>query len=77
MVRQKDSFILESEKASLASVGTTKVKKYKEPDIRVNICWQIGDDKKCVTLPKEHAYETRDWVESQGGCVFWFQALPD
>jgi len=53
------------------------VKKYKEPIIRVNICWQIGDDKKCVTLPKEHAYETRDWVESQGGCVFWFQALPD
>ncbi len=68
---------MESEKASLASVGTTKVKKYKEPNIRVNICWQIGDDKKCVTLPKEHAYETRDWVESQGGCVFWFQALPD
>jgi hypothetical protein len=53
------------------------VKKYKEPQIKVNICWQIGDDKKCVTLPKEHAYETRDWVEEQGGCVFWFQPLPD
>jgi hypothetical protein len=53
------------------------VKKYKEPHIRVNICWQIGDEKKCVTLPKEHAYETRDWVESQGGTCFWFQALPD
>jgi len=53
------------------------MKKYKEPHIRVNLCWQIGDDKKCVTLPKEHAYETRDWVESQGGTTFWFQALPD
>lgn len=54
-----------------------QMKKYKEPKIRVNLCWQIGDEKKCVTLPKEHAYETRDWVESQGGCVFWFQPLPD
>ncbi len=68
---------MESEKASLASVGSINVKKYKEPQIKVNICWQIGDDKKCVTLPKEHAYETRDWVEEQGGCVFGFQALPD
>ena len=77
MVHPRDSCILEPEKANHACGGTTKVKKYKEPQIRVNICWQIGDDKKCVTLPKEHAYETRDWVESQGGCVFWFQALPD
>jgi len=65
----------ECEKGSRSCVGTTEVKKYKEPQIRVNICWQIGNDKKCVTLPKEHAYETKDWVEEQGGCVFWFQAL--
>jgi hypothetical protein len=65
------------EKANHAYAGITDVKKYKEPRIRVNMCWQIGDDKKCVTLSKEHAYETRDWVEEQGGCVFWFQALPD
>jgi len=53
------------------------VKKYKDKPCRVNICWQIGDEKKCVTLPKEHAYETKDWVESQGGVCFWFQALDD
>lgn len=66
-----------SEKASLASVGTTEMKKYKEPRIRVNICWEIGDEKKCVTLDKSDAYATRDWVEKQNGTVFWFQALPD
>jgi hypothetical protein len=53
------------------------MKKYKEPQIRVNICWQIGNQKKCATLPREHAYETRDWVEEQGGVVFWSQVLPD
>lgn len=58
-------------------VGIINVKKYKEPRIRVNVCWQIKDNKKCVTLPKEHAYETKDWVESQGGTIFWFQALED
>ncbi len=55
--------------------GTIKVKKYKDKPQKVNICWQIGDEKKCVTLPKEHAYETKDWVESQGGTTFWFQPL--
>jgi len=53
------------------------VKKYREPYIRVNICWELGDEKKCVTLSKNDAYATRDWVEEQGGCVYWFQALPD
>jgi hypothetical protein len=53
------------------------VKKYKEPRIRVNICWEVGDERKCVTLDKSDAYATREWVEKQGGCVYWFQALPD
>lgn len=53
------------------------MKRYKEKPTRINMCWQIGDEKKCVTLPKEHAYETRDWVEEQGGVVFWTQVLPD
>jgi hypothetical protein len=54
-----------------------QVKKYKEPHIRVNICWEVGDERKCVTLDKSDAYATREWVESQNGCVYWFQALPD
>ena len=49
----------------------------KDPHIRVNMCWEVGDEKKCVTLPKAEAYATRDWVEKQGGTTFWFQALPD
>jgi hypothetical protein len=77
MAHQKVLSTLAVAKENQECVGIIDVKKYKEPHIRVNLCWQIGDDKKCVTLPKEHAYETRDWVESQNGCVFWFQALPD
>lgn len=53
------------------------MKKYKEPYIKVNICWLVDDEKKCVTLPKEQAYATRDWVEERGGVCFWFQALPN
>ena len=53
------------------------MKKHKEKPTRINLCWQIGDEKKCATLPREHAYETRDWVEEQGGVVFWSQVLPD
>lgn len=43
----------------------------------MNICWELGDEKKCVTLSKNDAYVTREWVEENGGTVFWFQALPD
>jgi len=49
----------------------------KDPRIRVNMCWELSDEKKCVTLEKNNALATRDWVEKQGGTVFWFQALPD
>ena len=54
-----------------------QMKKHKDKPTRINLCWQIGDEKKCATLPREHAYETRDWVEEQGGVVFWSQVLPD
>jgi len=53
------------------------MKKYKDPEVRVNMCWEIKNEKRCVTLKKNDAYTTRDWVESQDGTVFWFQALPD
>jgi hypothetical protein len=51
------------------------MKKYKDPQIRVNICYHVGDEKKCVTLPKEEAYATRDWVEENDGVVFWFNPV--
>lgn len=50
-----------------------KVKK--NPKIRVNICWEVGDEKKCVTMSKEEAYVTRKWVEENNGVVFWFSAV--
>lgn len=50
-----------------------KVKR--DPAIKVNICWEVGDEKKCVTLPKEEAYATRDWAERESGVVFWFQPV--
>jgi hypothetical protein len=53
------------------------VKKYKQYQVRVNMCWEVGDEKKCATLNKEEAYATRKWVEENDGIVFWFQALPD
>ena len=67
-----------SGKINQKSGGTTeKMKKYKEPHIRVNICWEVGEEKKCVTMSKEQAYATKEWVENNDGTVFWFQALPD
>jgi len=49
----------------------------RNPYIRVNICWEVGDEKKCAAMPKEEAYSTRKWVEEQGGVTWWFQGLPD
>jgi hypothetical protein len=49
----------------------------KDLKIRVNLCWEVGDEKKCATLSKEEAYATRKWVEDNNGVVFWSQVLPD
>ena len=64
------------EEHGLGNPGS-EMKKYKDPYIRVNICWEVDNEKKCVTLPKAEAYATREWVEKKGGVCFWFQALPD
>lgn len=53
------------------------MKKPKEHNIRINICWEVKQEKKCVTLNKNDAYATRNWVEENGGTVYWFQPLPD
>ena len=54
-----------------------RVKQVKNSRTRVNICWHVGEERKCVTLDKSDAYATREWVEERGGVVYWFQALPD
>ena len=51
--------------------------KNKDKSIRVNVCWELGDNRKCETMQKEDAYKTRRWVEANNGFVFWFQALDD
>jgi hypothetical protein len=49
----------------------------KEKPIKVNICWEIGNQRKCETMDKNDAYATRDYTEKNGGVVFWFQPLED
>jgi len=44
---------------------------------RVNICWQLKEERKCQTLSKDEAYALREKVDEEGGTVFWFQALDD
>jgi|32_taG_2_1085360.scaffolds.fasta_scaffold11606_6 hypothetical protein len=52
-----------------------KMKPKKDKPIKVNICWEVGKEKKCVTLDKDKAYATKQWVDEQGGVVFWFQPV--
>ena len=47
----------------------------KDKQIRVNICWELNNERKCETLDKKHAYATREYVETNKGVVFWFQPL--
>lgn len=47
----------------------------KNKPIKVNICWEVGKEKKCVTLDKDEAYATKEWVDKEGGVVFWFQPI--
>jgi hypothetical protein len=54
-----------------------KVKRNKDLRLRINMCWEVGDEKKCVTLSKEEAYATKKWVEDNDGVVFWTQVLPN
>lgn len=51
------------------------MKNYKEPCIYVSMCWEVGKERKCVTMPKEKAYITRDWVEKNKGVTYWFQPV--
>ena len=49
----------------------------KNKPIRVNVCWECGDQRQCKTMQKEDAYRTRRWVEANDGFIFWFQALDE
>jgi hypothetical protein len=47
----------------------------KNPDIKVNICYEIKDERKCLTLSKDEAYALRKAIEEQNGCVWWYQPV--
>ena len=47
----------------------------KDKQTRVNICWELGDERKCETLSKEDAYATRQHIEENNGVVFWFNPV--
>jgi hypothetical protein len=49
----------------------------KQQPKRVNICWELKDERKCQTLSRDEAYALRKHVDENDGCVFWFQALDD
>jgi hypothetical protein len=49
----------------------------KEKPIRVNVCWELKDIRKCETLPKDKAYALKKHLDEEGGFCFWFQALDD
>lgn len=49
----------------------------KEKPIRVNVCWELKDIRKCETLYKDEAYALKKHLEEVGGFCFWFQALDD
>lgn len=43
--------------------------------LRVNICWELNEERKCETLNKEEAYAKRRYIEENNGVVFWFNPL--
>lgn len=45
------------------------------PWIRVNICYQLNKERKCVCVNKEIAYKLRQEIEVQNGTIYWFQPV--
>lgn len=54
-----------------------KNKKSEQHQPRVNICWEIGEERHCKTLSKDEAYALKKEMREAGGVVFWFQPLDD
>jgi len=49
----------------------------KTKPIKVNICWELNNERKCETMSQDQAYATRKYCEKNNGVVFWFQPLED
>jgi len=50
-----------------------KVNKSKQ--IRVNICYELKNERKCLTLSKDEAFALRKSIEDQDGVVWWYQPI--
>lgn len=44
-------------------------------DIRVNVCYELNDKTKCITLRNQEAYALKTAIENEGGVVWWFVAV--
>ena len=53
------------------------MKTNKEYKKRVNVCWEIGEERACKTMSKDEAYALKQWLDENNGFTFWFQALDD
>ena len=43
--------------------------------IRVNVCWETEDERKCNTFEKEEAYALKTAIENDGGTVWGFSPV--
>ena len=50
---------------------------HRDKQRRVNVCWEVGDERKCETMSKDQAYALKAWLEENNGFTYWFQALDD
>ena len=56
---------------------TSLVMNHRDKQRRVNVCWEVGDERKCETMSKDQAYALKAWLEENNGFTYWFQALDD
>jgi hypothetical protein len=47
----------------------------KDKQIRVNVCWETAEERKCHTFNKEEAYALKTAIENDGGTVWWFSPV--
>ena len=49
--------------------------KARDKEIKVNVCWETADERKCHTFNKNEAYALKTAIENDGGTVWWFSPV--
>lgn len=49
--------------------------KARDKQIKVNVCWETADERKCHTFNKDEAYALKTAIENDGGTVWWFSPV--